>query len=97
MICPDCGAPVSGNMLACEACLDRRSFKEAVEAQQEHVRRIFAGKSPLHIRRRAKFAPAGHLPLTPLPSMSYCGERLTRGYPVREILFQGWKNSDPLL
>ena len=29
MICPDCGAPVSGNMLACEACLDRRSLKEA--------------------------------------------------------------------
>jgi hypothetical protein len=92
MICSDCGETVPGNMLACEACLDRRSLKEAVEAQQEYVRRFVAGKSPLSIRRRAKFMFGGHLQLTLLPNMAYCGENLSRGWPVREIA----DFSDPL-
>jgi hypothetical protein len=97
MKCPDCGATVPNNMLACEACLDRRNLKEVVEAQQEYIRRILAGKGQLNIRRRAKFMFGGHLQLTLLPDMAYCGERLNRGYPVREIVELGSKHSDPLL
>jgi len=70
MICPVCLCEISGEHLACPACLEKRSWTDARILARRHLAAILTGR--LEVRLVAKGHLAPHIAL-PDHFGAYCG------------------------
>lgn len=75
MICPKCGVEYTG--LACEACLEWRSFQALVNLQATHLDSVRRREYAFHGARTCSMRP-WHLMLFGDPARAYCGAHIQK-------------------